>query len=70
MKKETKQTKQTKQKEKTMVISKSEYDRMYANMQELVNMQVKMIQLTREKQSLKKVIELHNSKWYNRKIKF
>ena len=65
-----KETKQTKQKEKTMVISKSEYDRMYANMQELVNMQVKMIQLTREKQSLKKAIERHNSKWYNRKIKF
>ena len=62
-----KETKQTKQKEKTMVISKSEYEQLIKKIDCYINAYQDQ---HNEVRILRSAIERHNSKWYNRKIKY
>jgi len=86
-----KETKQTKQKEKTMVISKSEYGVLKLKSLELSKYESRCGQLLHkldkceeklqevassreiilaDRSRLRAILFNHNSKWYNRKIKF
>lgn len=65
-----KETKQTKQKEKTMVISKEEYEHLKYNNNNLECYKEGFSKQLARAERLIKIIERHNSKWYNRKIKY